>query len=43
MPPPDTGWTPIAEEAERATRMKHPIDRWPRPARRRVLTVANQK
>jgi chromosome partitioning protein len=25
VPPPDTGWTPIAEEAERATRMKHPI------------------
>lgn len=37
------GWTPIAEEAERATRMKHPTDQLPRPARRRVLAVANQK
>ncbi|MQA16105.1 MAG: AAA family ATPase [Pseudonocardiaceae bacterium] len=36
-------WTPIAEEAERATRMLHPDDQLPRPARRRVLTVANQK
>ena len=37
-------WTPIAEEAERAARMHHP-DRYsmPRPAHRRVLTVANQK
>ena len=41
--PPDVGWTPIAEEAERATRMQHPIHRWPRPAHRRVITVANQK
>jgi chromosome partitioning protein len=41
--PSDTGWTPIAEEAERATRVKHPADRLPRPARRRVLAVANQK
>jgi len=39
----DSGWTPIAEEAERATRVKHPSDRLPRPARRRVLAVANQK
>jgi len=39
----DSGWTPIAEEAERATRVKHPTDRLPRPARRRVLAVANQK
>ncbi|HEU0128638.1 MAG TPA: ParA family protein, partial [Pseudonocardiaceae bacterium] len=31
------------EEAERATRVQHPTDRWPRPARRRVITVANQK
>ncbi len=38
------GWTPIAEEAERAARVLHP-DRhqMPRPARRRVITVANQK
>jgi chromosome partitioning protein len=37
-------WTPIAEEAARAARVLHP-DRhaMPRPARRRVLTVANQK
>ncbi len=40
---PDAGWTPIAEEAERATRVKHPTDRLPRPVRRRVLAVANQK
>jgi len=37
------GWTPIAEEAERATRVLHPGEPFPRPARRRVLTVANQK
>jgi len=37
------GWTPIAEEAERATRVQHPAGTMPRPARRRVLTVANQK
>jgi chromosome partitioning protein len=36
-------WTPIAEEAERATRVKHPTNRLPRPVRRRVLAVANQK
>jgi len=38
------GWTPIAEEAERAARLRHP-DRhgMPKPAHRRVLTVANQK
>lgn len=43
-PAPSPGWTPIAEEAERAARMRHP-DRYamPRPAHRRVLTVANQK
>jgi chromosome partitioning protein len=41
--PSDIGWTPIADEAERATRVQHPTDNWPRPARRRVLTVANQK
>ncbi|MDT7711901.1 MAG: chromosome partitioning protein, partial [Pseudonocardiales bacterium] len=39
----EVAWTPIAEEAERATRVKHPADRWPRPIRRRVLAVANQK
>ena len=39
-----TGWTPIAEEAERAARVLHPDDhRMPRPKARRVLTVANQK
>ncbi len=38
------GWTPIADEAERAARVLHP-DRhgMPRPVRRRVLTVSNQK
>ncbi len=38
------GWTPIAEEAERAARVLHP-DRhaMPRPRHRRILTVANQK
>src|SRR3954471_16659251 len=38
------GWTPIAEEAARAARVLHP-DRhgMPRPRRRRMLTVANQK
>lgn len=38
-----SGWTPIAEEAERATRMLHPKDTLPRPPQRRVMTVANQK
>jgi chromosome partitioning protein len=38
------GWTPIAEEAERAARVLHPDDHgMPRPSSRRVLTVANQK
>jgi chromosome partitioning protein len=41
--PAEAAWTPIAEEAERATRVKHPTDRLPRPVRRRVLAVANQK
>ncbi|WP_252441695.1 ParA family protein [Pseudonocardia humida] len=38
------GWTPIAEEAERAARVLHP-DRYsmPRPRHRRIMTVANQK
>ena len=39
----ESGWTPIAEEAERATRVKHPTGRLPSPAQRRVLAVANQK
>jgi chromosome partitioning protein len=38
-----SGWTPIAEEAERATRMLHPKTSLPRPPKRRVMTVANQK
>jgi len=38
------GWTPIMEEAERATRVLHPETmQLPRPDRRRVLTIANQK
>jgi chromosome partitioning protein len=38
------GWTPIAEEAERATRVLHPDSlQLPRPTRRRVMTIANQK
>ncbi|MGH3517037.1 MAG: ParA family protein [Haloechinothrix sp.] len=37
-------WTPIAEEAERAARVLHPkANSFPRPPRRRVFTVANQK
>jgi chromosome partitioning protein len=37
-------WTPIAEEAVRAARVLHPEEhQLPRPNRRRVLTVANQK
>src|ERR1051325_10932606 len=40
----DVGWTPIAEEAARAARLLHPKEgSLPRPSRRRVLTVANQK
>ena len=31
-----SGWTPIAEEAARATRMLHPQDNLPKPPRRRV-------
>jgi chromosome partitioning protein len=38
------GWTPIAEEAERAARVLHPErHRMPRPSHRRIMTVANQK
>jgi chromosome partitioning protein len=37
------GWTPIAEEAERATRVLHPNLQLPRPTHRRVMTIANQK
>ena len=37
-------WTPIAEEAERAARVLHPDGpSMPRPAHRRILTIANQK
>lgn len=41
----DTGMdTPIAVEAERATRLLHiPHGQLPRPARQRVFTIANQK
>nr|WP_233223846.1 ParA family protein [Amycolatopsis sp. CA-128772] len=40
----DVGWTPIAEEAARAARLLHPKEgELPRPGRRRVMTVANQK
>jgi chromosome partitioning protein len=39
-----SGWTPIAEEAARATKVLHPESfQLPRPARRRVMTIANQK
>jgi chromosome partitioning protein len=38
-----TGWTPIAEEAARATRVLHPAEPFPPPTHRRMLTVANQK
>jgi chromosome partitioning protein len=42
--PAEDVWTPIAEEAARAARVLHPEGyRLPRPARRRVMTVANQK
>jgi chromosome partitioning protein len=38
------GWTPIMEEAQRATQVLHPETmQLPRPRRRRILTVANQK
>ncbi|MDQ3990074.1 MAG: AAA family ATPase, partial [Actinomycetota bacterium] len=37
------GRTPIAEEAERAARALHQEGWFPRPSRRRVFTVANQK
>jgi chromosome partitioning protein len=44
IPPLRSGWTPIADEAARATRMLHPDSlSLPKPARRRILTVANQK
>jgi chromosome partitioning protein len=37
-------WTPIAEEAARAASVLHPDESLlPRPTRRRVITVANQK
>lgn len=38
------GWTPIMEEAQRATNVLHPETmQLPRPDRRRIMTVANQK
>jgi chromosome partitioning protein len=38
------GWTPIEEEAKRAASVLHPDSlSLPRPAHRRVITVANQK
>ena len=37
-------WTPIAEEAARATRVLHPEpNTFPHPYRRRVFSIANQK
>jgi chromosome partitioning protein len=39
----DSAWTPIAEEAERAARVLHPEGGLPRPTKRRVMTIANQK
>ncbi|MBB5154301.1 ParA family protein [Saccharopolyspora phatthalungensis] len=40
----DIGWTPIMEEAQRATRVLHPDAlELPRPTHRRIITVANQK
>ncbi|WP_277955472.1 ParA family protein [Saccharopolyspora soli] len=40
----DIGWTPIMEEAQRATRVLHPDTlELPRPTHRRIITVANQK
>jgi chromosome partitioning protein len=39
----DGGWTPIADEAERAARVLHPDLILPRPTHRRVMTIANQK
>ncbi|WP_433870721.1 ParA family protein [Saccharopolyspora sp. CA-218241] len=40
----DIGWTPIMEEAQRATSVLHPEAlQLPRPERRRIMTVANQK
>jgi chromosome partitioning protein len=42
--PDEPFWTPIAEEARRATRVLHPTDmRLPEPSHRRIITVANQK
>ncbi|HEX5114769.1 MAG TPA: ParA family protein [Pseudonocardiaceae bacterium] len=43
-PTEEGGWTPIADEAERATRVLHPDSlQLPRPTHRRVMTIANQK
>ncbi|GAB3913508.1 ParA family protein [Kibdelosporangium lantanae] len=43
IPTGQVGWTPIAEEAERAAKLLHPDKQFPKPTHRRVLTVANQK
>jgi chromosome partitioning protein len=43
VPSGEVNWTPIAEEAERAARLRHPTTQYPKPTERRVLTVANQK
>ncbi|HEX3791310.1 MAG TPA: AAA family ATPase [Pseudonocardiaceae bacterium] len=43
MNPDGQDWTPIADEAARATRVLHPDKRFPRPIHRRVLAIANQK
>ncbi|WP_372447859.1 ParA family protein [Kibdelosporangium banguiense] len=39
----EVSWTPIAEEAERAAKLLHPETKFPKPAHRRVFTIANQK
>jgi chromosome partitioning protein len=43
IPTGEVNWTPIAEEAERAARLKHRDVQYPKPTHRRVMTVANQK
>ncbi|MEV4311508.1 ParA family protein [Actinocrispum sp. NPDC049592] len=43
IPTGEVNWTPIAEEAERAAKLLHPDRKFPKPAHRRVFTVANQK
>ncbi|MCP2332978.1 MULTISPECIES: ParA family protein [Actinoalloteichus] len=39
----DVEWTPIEQEAARATKVLHPTETLPVPAQRRVVAVANQK